>query len=338
MSSILLAEVIRGGHVESRHSGAFAVADAQGGLALSGGDPDRAIFPRSAVKALQALPLVASGAAQHFGLTGAELALACASHAGAPAHAETAARMLARVGQDVGCLECGTQWPSSHGAARALAAAGKSPNALHNNCSGKHAGFVCTAVAAGHTLGGYVLPDHPTMREVTASVAAVTGAALDRQVPAVDGCSIPAFRIPLCALATGFARFATGQHLPEGFAAAAACLRQAVAAHPDMLAGAGRFDTEVTAALGEAVFVKVGAEGVYCAAIPALGLGLALKCDDGGVRAAEAATAALIGRLCGPTAVLERLAGPVLKNWSGVEVGSIRACVGKQAGTSPSTW
>ena len=323
MDSILLVEVMRGDHVESRHTGAFAVADADGRLVLSGGDPDRAIYPRSAIKALQALPLVASGAADRLGLTGSELALACASHIGTPLHAETAASMLTRAGRDSTCLECGTHWPSSSSAARALAEAGSSPSALHNNCSGKHAGFICTSVAAGRTTDGYVSPDHPTMRDVTAAVSAVTDTALDRQVPAIDGCSIPAFRLPLRALATGFARFGTGRHLPACLEAAAGRLKHAAAGNPDMLAGAGRFDTEVTAALGEAIFVKVGAEGVYCAAFPGLGLGLALKCDDGGVRAAEAATAKLISHLLGSHAVLDRFAAPVLRNWKGLAVGNI---------------
>ena len=322
-----MAEVLRGDRIESRHTGAFAVADPNGALVMSGGDSDRAIFPRSAIKALQALPLVASGAAERLGLTSAELALTCASHAGTPAHTETATRMLARVGRDATCLECGTHWPSSSTAARALAASGVEPSALHNNCSGKHAGFICAAIAAGRDPAGYVSPDHPTMRDVTASVAAVTGAALDRQVPATDGCSIPAYQIPLRALATGFARLGAARGLPAGFAAAADCLRQAVAANPDMLAGAGRFDTEVTSALGGAVFVKVGAEGVYCAALPGQGLGLALKCDDGNARAAEVAAASLIRQLVGAQEVLDRLAGPVLRNWNGIEVGRIRACV-----------
>jgi len=323
----LIAEVLRGGRVESRHAGAFVVADSAGKIVLSGGDPDWAIYPRSAIKGLQALPLVMSGAADRFGLSGAELALACASHCGAPAHAATAASMLARAGRDVRCLECGTHWPSSGSAARALAMAGEVPSALHNNCSGKHAGFICTAVAAGQDPSGYVAPDHPTMRGVTQAVEAVMGTDLGSAAPATDGCSIPTFRIALRALATGFARFGTGDGLPAGFAAAAQRLRAAVAANPVMVAGAGRFDTEVAQALGESAFVKVGAEGVYCGALPSLGVGFALKCEDGALRAAEAAAAALLRHLLGPNPVLERLAGPVLINWNGIEVGSIRACL-----------
>ena len=324
MGSILLAEVLRGDDVESTHTGAFAVADSDGQIVMSGGDADRAVFPRSAIKALQALPIVMSGTADRYGLNAAELALACASHVGSPLHTEAAAGMLARAGCDEGCLECGAQRPSSGAAARALAAEGSAPGPLHNNCSGKHAGFVCTSVAGGHDPAGYVAPDHPIMREVTACVAAVTGERLDLQQPAIDGCSIPAYRIPLRALAAGFARFATGLNMPEGFGSAAARLCNAVASNPLMIAGEGRFATLVTEALGERAFVKVGAEGVYCAALPTLGLGFALKCDDGAVRAAEAAAAALLAHLLGPEPIFSRLALPVLRNWRGLDVGRIR--------------
>ena len=323
MTSVLIAEVTRGGKVESRHAGAFAVADAKGGLVLSGGDPDRAIFPRSAIKALQALPLLVSGAADKFGLGDAELALACASHAGAPVHTETASRMLALAGRDETCLECGTQWPSSCAAARALAASGGQPGPLHNNCSGKHAGFICTAVATGRDPGGYVRPDHPAMRDITAAVSAVSGVNLERQVPGIDGCSIPAYQLPLRNLAAGFARFGSLAGLPEGFAGAAARLQRAVAAHPIMLAGEGLFDTVLAGVMGGAAFAKVGAEGVYCGALPRLGLGFALKCDDGAVRAAEAAAASLIRHFLGPDDTLDRLSSPILRNWNGIEVGQV---------------
>ncbi len=326
-SSVVIAEILRAGEVESRHTGAFVVADAAGKIVLCGGDPERAIYPRSAIKAFQALPLVASGAADRFGLNGAELALACASHCGTAIHAATASGMLARVGRDAGCLECGTHWPSSSTAARALAAAGEQPSALHNNCSGKHAGFICTAVAAGRDPTGYVRPDHPVMRDVTAAVSAVTGTDLAAQSPGVDGCSIPTYRIRLQALAAGFARFGTGTGLPEGFAAAAVRLREAVAANAEMISGAARFDTVVTEALGASAFIKVGAEGVYCGALPTLGLGFALKCDDGAARAAEAATAALLRHFLGAGPVLDGLAAPTLRNWNGIEVGSVRPCL-----------
>ena len=138
-----LVEAWRGNAVESRHRGSLAVVDADGGVLAALGDIDLPVFPRSAVKVLQALPLLESGAAARFGLTGAELALACASHNGEEPHARTAAAVLAKAGLDVTALECGTHWPLQDIATRALAAAGQVPTALHNNCSGKHAGFVC---------------------------------------------------------------------------------------------------------------------------------------------------------------------------------------------------
>jgi L-asparaginase II len=324
-NTTLLAEILRGPHVESRHLGCFAVTDAQGRVVLSGGDPHLPVFPRSAIKALQALPLLTEGAADRFHLSGAQLALACASHAGLPAHTETAAAMLRSAGRDEACLECGAHWPSNADAARALAAAGQRPGALHNNCSGKHAGFICAAVTAGQDPSGYVGPDHPTMARVTQAVAAATGARLDEANRATDGCSIPTFQIPLSAIATGFARFGAGTGLPAGFAQAAARLREAAAANPAMLAGPGRFDTEITAAMGAAAFVKTGAEGVHAGAIPALGLGFAIKAMDGANRAADAFAAALLRHFLPGHPVLDTWADKPLTNWNGTEVGRMRA-------------
>jgi len=181
----LLVDVMRGAHIESQHAGAFAVVDADGAVLAQVGDITRPVFPRSAVKVLQALPLVASGAADRLGLSDAELALACASHNGEPLHVQTAAGMLAKAGLDLTALECGSHWPAYDKATRALAAAGEEPNALHNNCSGKHAGFACLACAmhGGKSdlrdfFSGYVQPDHAVMREVTAALHAATVSSL----------------------------------------------------------------------------------------------------------------------------------------------------------------
>jgi L-asparaginase II len=319
----VLVEVTRGPLVESRHRGAVAVVDAGGAVVLALGDIDAPVFPRSAVKALQALPLVESGAADRLGLGEAELALACASHSGEPVHVATAAAMLAKAGRDGGVLECGAHWPYEPAAARALAAEGGTPSALHNNCSGKHSGFVCLARARGEDPAGYIRPDHPTMRQVTAAVAEMTGCTLGERNRGTDGCSIPTYAVPLRALALAFARFATGQGLAPDRAAAAARLRAAVAAHPFMVGGTGRFDTELMEALGARVFAKGGAEGVHCAALPELGLGMAIKCDDGAGRASDLLTAALVARFLGEDAVPQTLLHPVLRNWNGIEVGKV---------------
>jgi L-asparaginase II len=302
--------------------------DASGGVVFSTGDVDLPIFPRSAVKALLALPMVETGAAARLGLTDAEIALACSSHSGEEDHVATAASMLAKAGRDLSCLECGTHWPSYDGATRALARAGLEPTALHNNCSGKHSGFICLACDRGDDPKGYIQPDHPTMKVITAALAEMTSTTLDERNIGVDGCSIPTYAIPLRALALGFARFATGRGLAADRAAATRRIRAAVAAQPRMVAGTNRFDTKVIAALGERVFVKGGAEGVHCGAIPELGLGFAVKCDDGAGRAADVVTAALIARLLPNNGqvdpVVAGLANATLTNWNGIQVGALR--------------
>ena len=335
MDDGVLVEVTRGGRVESRHRGVVAVVDVDGSVAFQVGNIDAPVFPRSAVKAFQALPLLETGAADRFGLADAEIALACASHSGEAAHAAGAAAMLLKAGRDGSCLECGVHWPPGAEAARALAAAGEHPSALHNNCSGKHAGFVCVASAIGADAEGYVRPDHPVMREVTTAMADVTGATLDETSRATDGCSIPTYAVPLRSLALGFARFGTGHGFGPARAAAARRIRAAVAAHPFMVAGTGRFDTELMAALGAHAFVKTGAEGVHCGALPELGLGFALKCDDGAGRAAEVVTAALVRHFLRPqgepASIMDRLTRPGLRNWNGIAVGELRPAGAVQA-------
>ena len=178
MTNPVVVEVTRGALVESAHRGAGAVVDADGRVVMAFGDAERAVYPRSAVKALQALPLVESGAADRLGLSDKEIALACASHSGSEDHVATARAMLAKVGYDERALECGAHWPLGEDEARALARLGSTPSALHNNCSGKHAGFVCLSCAMGVDPKGYVAPDHAVQREVAESIEAMTGARL----------------------------------------------------------------------------------------------------------------------------------------------------------------
>jgi L-asparaginase II len=333
----ILVEVWRGDIVESFHRGAYAVVDAAGAVVAARGDVERPVYPRSAIKILQALPLVESGAAERFGLTDDELALACASHEGEPAHVRAAASMLSKAGLDDSVLECGVHWPYNEAAKLALAAAGAMPSALHNNCSGKHAGFVCLGcVMAGERdprafLGGYVKPGHALMREVNAAIESATGCDLAKAPRATDGCSMPTFGIALTRLARAFARVATGQGLTPGRAAAAKRLRGAVAASPFMVGGSARLDTRIMALFGERVFCKVGAEGMYCAALPDAGWGLALKMDDGNnARACEVAVTALfealgLARNDAERTLLAELSNVTLRNWRGIEVGRLAA-------------
>lgn len=328
MSNPVVVEVTRGQRVESAHRGVGAVVDSDGTLVFSFGNVDEPVFPRSAVKAFQALPLLESGVADRLGLTDAEIALACSSHRGEPAHVETAAAMLEKVGRDDSALECGTHWPGDEDAARALVRAGREPCALHNNCSGKHAGFVCLACAQGEDPAGYVKPGHPVQRQVKAALEEMTGTALGEDVCGIDGCSIPTYAISPRNLARGFARFGSGQGLGPERSRAAQRIRKAVAAHPWMVAGTGRLDTELMQLLRASAFTKTGAEGVFCAALPDLGLGLAVKAEDGAGRAAQVMIAALISRfLPADGHERDRLAtfvSPALHNWNGIEVGRIR--------------
>jgi len=328
MTNPVVAELMRGNRIESAHRGAGAVMDADGRIVMSFGDIERPIYPRSAVKALQALPLLESGAADRLELSEEEIALACASHSGEANHVATARSMLAKSGRDEDALECGAHWPISEEASRALARSGRTPGALHNNCSGKHAGFICVASAIGVDPRGYVGPEHSVQREVTAALAHVTGARLSEEERAVDGCSIPAYAISLQALARGFARFVTGQGLSPLRSRAAARIRAAIAVHPMTIGGTGRFDTQIMTVLGPRALTKAGAEGAYCAALPKRGLGLAVKVDDGAARAAQIMIAALLARFGEfddeTQARLAQFTSPRLTNWNGMEVAFLR--------------
>jgi L-asparaginase II len=332
----ILVEAMRGDARESAHRGAVVVVDADGHRVAAFGDVERLVFPRSAIKVLQAIPLVESGAAERLGLDDEELAIACASHNGEPEHVAVVERMLAKAGLDASALECGTHWPRVEKVAYAIAAAGREPTALHNNCSGKHAGFLCLACTLCDGVGlrqyakGYVTPRHPVMRAVSEALQAATGHDLAQTPRGIDGCSIPTYAIPLHRLALAFARIGTGTGLRPGHARAAARLRQAVARHPFMVAGSERFDTTVMSAFGERVFCKVGAEGVFCASFPERGLGVAIKVDDGNnARAAEVAMAATIEAFVDvddeEADLLAGLSDLPLRNWNGIEVGALRA-------------
>lgn len=328
MTNPVLVEVLRGAVVESAHRGAVSVFDGDGRKVWEIGDTARAVFPRSAVKAIQALPFVESGAADAYGFGERELALACASHSGEPAHTELAQAMLAKAGLDPSALECGTHWPSSQPATVALARSIGSPSALHNNCSGKHSGFLCTCAHSGIDHHGYVKAGHALQEMVREAMENVTGAAHDAAHRGTDGCSIPTYAVPLENFARGFARMATGNGLSARRAKAARRLMSACMAEPFLVSGTDRADLALMNAAPGRIFAKVGAEGVYCAALPELGLGIALKCDDGASRAAETMIAAVLAKLLAKdeavAAKLTDQANPVLKNWNGIEVASLR--------------
>jgi L-asparaginase II len=323
MINPILIEATRGPLVESWHRGAIAVAAPSGALALQLGDVERPVYPRSAVKALQALPLLESGAADRFGFGTAEIALACGSHAGTETHAGLAAAMLVRAGLGIDDLHCGAHPPLGAAAAAALIAEGCAPTQLHNNCSGKHAGMLATAVHMQEPTAGYWDAGHPVQQRIHLALEEISGVPLGADVQGVDGCTVPNWAMPLSVLARTFARFGTGEGLSAERRQALKRILSACWEHPELVAGRGRADTVVMRALPRQVFMKTGAEGVYCGAFPELGVGFALKIDDGAKRAAAGTAMALVERLY-PAARGLMPYGPI-KTWWGVEVGAIRS-------------
>jgi L-asparaginase II len=322
MGNPVLVELTRGLRRESAHAGAVAVARANGELVATVGDVEQPIFPRSAIKPLQALPLLETGAADRYGFGTHELAIACASHSGTREHAATVANMLRLVGLDASALGCGTQEPLDSSTSRELVRAGLAPTPLNHNCSGKHAGMLATAAHLGEATEDYWLPDHPVQIRILNALEGITGGRLGNELRGIDGCSAPNWAVPLSALAGAFARFVTGKGLSPERWRACRQLAQACWAEPTLVAGPGRLDSLFLRALPGKVLIKSGAEGVHCGAFPALGLGFAIKIDDGAKRAADLVAASLVRHVYSEVAAL----GPqtLLHNFRGLTVGAIR--------------
>jgi len=290
----VLAEVWRGEILECVHRGTAVVATAAGEVVEAWGDPARVVLPRSSFKMIQALPIVESGAADAAGLSNEHLALACASHHGAMAHTGLASRWLAGIGLAESDLRCGPHQPRDAAARHGLRDRGAAPDQFHNNCSGKHCGFL---TMNRHLRGGpeYLELDHPLQQAVRLTVEEVTGETVAGH--AIDGCSAPNFAVSLKGLATAMARFATaGASFSGARAGAARRLVGAMAAHPMLVGGEGGATTNLIRACAGRAVVKTGAEGVFIAILPQRGLGMALKIDDGNARGSEAAIAALLAR------------------------------------------
>jgi L-asparaginase II len=318
----IIAEVFRGPLVESRHRGAFAVADTNGRIVASAGNFSQAFFPRSAIKAFQCLPLIESGAAERFGLNDEEIALCCSSHAGEPEHVRVARSILAKAGIAEACYECGAHMPTAREACYDLVRKGEKPQAVHNNCSGKHAGMLALAKHLNVPLEGYVLPTHPVQQAVADCLSRYCDIDVSLAPVGTDGCSVPTWAVPMDKIALGFAR------LTETSNAAAQWIIRAVRAHPFLIAGKGRFDTKIMQAVPR-LFIKLGAEGVFCGCIPHAGLGFALKCDDGATRGAEVAAAHMLAALnvweASEREALQSFAREHLTNWRKLDVGNVVA-------------
>lgn len=326
--AVPMVEVWRGGLLESAHSGHAVICDASGSIVEAWGDPAAVIFPRSSCKMLQALPLVESGAADAFGLSESQLALSCASHQGAALHTGAVSRWLADLDLGEADLRCGSHEPYDRTERDRLIRAEARPCQIHNNCSGKHAGFL---TLTKHLRAGpdYVALDHPLQRAVKAAFEEVTGEASPGH--GIDGCSAPNFATSVQGLARAMAWFAAARDGGSARETAAARLTRAMAAYPEMVAGEGRACTELMRAMGGRVAIKTGAEAVFVAILPEQKLGIALKIIDGASRASEAAICGLLIRLgvleAQHPAAQKRLGAP-MRNWRGIETGFLRLAPG----------
>lgn len=294
MAAADLVELWRGGVLESTHRGHVVICDDTGQITESWGDPRRLIFPRSSCKMLQALPMVESGAFDAAGLTEAHLALSCASHQGEPIHTDMVRNWLRDLGLGESDLRCGAHVPYSDDARDALILAHAQPCQLHNNCSGKHSGFL---TANKHIKGHseYVELDHPVQRAVLAATEEVTGETSAGH--GIDGCSAPNFLTSISGLARAMARFAAASDAGDSRQKAMVRIRDAMRRYPQLVAGTGQVGTELTPAMNGRVALKVGAEGTFVGIVPELKLGFAIKIDDGSPRARDAAAVAVLTHL-----------------------------------------
>lgn len=333
LTNPIIAEVTRAARVESVHRGAFIVLDGHGKTMMKGGDTAAFTYPRSSMKLLQALVAVECGATSGF--SDAQLALLCASHSSMPQHVNAVDDMLAQHGLQPDALACGSHWPlyiADDAVARAKG--GDEPDRAWNTCSGKHAGFLDACVACGHDTVGYCEPTHPIQKTVRGVVEAMCDTTIGEMETGYDGCSAPTFAMPLESLALGFSRTFTGHSLEPVRAAAARRLAHACMTQPWYIAGDKRSCTDLMVAGQGRVFAKFGAEGVYVAGIPDLGIAMAMKCDDGGTRAVEVLVAALLARALEQhnepelAEALAAMARQQVRTHAGEIAGEVRAVVG----------
>lgn len=324
----MIVEVTRGDVVESAHRVAAAAVDDGGRVLFAAGDIERPVYLRSSAKPLIAATAVAAGVVQRFGLEPREIAVMASSHFGEPFHVEAVASILRKTGFGVGDLQCGTHLPYNEDAAQALIRSGTPPNALYNNCSGKHAGILALCKAIGADPATYLEPANPAQRRILEFCARLSDDDADTWPLGVDGCGIPVYATSLRRAALSFARIATLRGIAGADAEALRTVRDAMIAHPEYVAGSDQLDTVLMQAAGGAIACKGGAEGVHGVAAPHAGIGYASKVRDGTGRARGPSTIAALRHLgVIGDALAERLARfgrPVVYNRAGRAVGEIR--------------
>jgi len=324
----ILAIATRSGAIENEWHGCIAVADPEGRLVAWAGNPKARYYLRSSAKPLQALSIVASGAYKAWRMTPKELAVCCASHSGSLEHQQTVSGLLAKAGLGEEHLRCGTHMPGDGEASRELILQGRKPTPVHNNCSGKHSGMLVTAKHLGASLDDYLNLDHPVQQAILGNISVLSGLAPEEVHIGVDGCGAPVHNLPLHAMATAFARVATGRNVPRGLRAAALAVRKATGAHPHMVAGHGNFNTELLAAFAGDCVAKSGAEGLFCAGFASRGLGIAVRVGDGSHRPQPPIVMRILHQIGLPVAslqALERFEQQPVHNCRGEAVGWVEA-------------
>ncbi|MAB79887.1 MAG: asparaginase [Planctomycetes bacterium] len=328
----VLCRIHRAGCVESVHRGAWCLTDAAGAVIAGQGEFQAPFFARSSVKSLQVLPLFETGALRRFGLDDEEVALAVASHSGEPCHTRTVRRTLDRLALSVDHLQCGVHPPNDPETRRALTLEGCDPNPLHNNCSGKHAGFLALGLHLGVVAENYLDPASAGQCLVRSAIEEMCGLPGESLSPSIDGCSAPTYRLPLNALAMAFARVANPEGLAQERREALQRITRVAARHPELIGGTvKRIDTDLLRASGGRLFAKIGAEAIHAIGIVGGDRGLAVKIDDGRVRGLHAVVIGLLEglKLATPDELkhLERWSDPTLRNHAGQEVGRVELAV-----------
>jgi len=328
LSAPLLVEVTRGDLVESAHRVAACAVDARGDVILQAGEIDVPVYLRSAAKPFIAAAVLEAGAAQRFGFDAREIAVMAASHSGEPFHVEAVRSILEKIGMDESALQCGVHPPYDDEAASALRRAGQKPSALHNNCSGKHAGILALAKILGADPATYLRAENPAQESILALCARLSDEDPSRWPVGIDGCGIPVYATSLRKAALSFARLATLAGIGESDAAALRAVRDAMLANPEYVAGTGQIDTELMIAGRGNVAAKAGAEGVHGIAAIAQGYGYVSKVLDGNSRGRGPSTVAALRRLGvldeAQAEQLARFARPKVYNRAGRAVGEIR--------------
>lgn len=328
MQSITLAEVRRGGFLESVHKGCIAVVNARGELLHYAGDPHFWTFTRSTLKPFQAIPFVHAGGPAHFGFSARELALMCASHSGEPVHTDIVQAILHKAGCSERDLQCGCHVPIVYAGANQPLPPGLAVSQVHHNCSGKHAGFLAYCRQHGLDIHAYLKPEQPLQQAVRESVAYFSGVAPHALRIGIDGCSAPNYAVPLSRLAYAYARFAQAAPDPH-YGKSASILFEAMAANPELVSGTGRSDLAISRAGRSGWVAKAGAEGVQAIGVRSAGLGIAVKILDGNARALSVIVVAVLRQLGLLSArdeiAMQDLAHPSVLNCNGLAVGEIRA-------------